>query len=76
LTDEDAENLVAVRMLHEYYAVTVEVAMDWRSSGRDLRLLMSDEYSKRHGKSAAPGQSKSKSKAKTKAKSKGKSKGR
>jgi hypothetical protein len=48
LTDVDARNLVAVRMLHEYYGVSVDVAMEWRSSGRDLRVLVSDEYDKRH----------------------------
>jgi hypothetical protein len=49
LTDADARNLVAVRMLHEYYGVSVAVAMDWRSSGHDLRALVSTEYGKRHG---------------------------
>jgi hypothetical protein len=59
LTDADLGNLVAVRMLHEYYSVPVEVAMEWRSSGRPLNVLMSGEYAKRHGhKSAAPGKSK------------------
>ncbi len=48
LTDVDARNLVAVRMLHEYYGVSVDVAMEWRSSGHDLRVLVSDEYDKRH----------------------------
>jgi len=37
LSDSDAQNLVAVRMLHEYYGVSVEVAMEWRSSGRNLK---------------------------------------
>lgn len=50
LTDADIRNLVAVRMLHEYYGVSVEVAMDWRSGGRGLDRLVSDEYHKRHGK--------------------------
>ena len=49
LTDVDIRNLVAVRMLHEYYGVSVEAAMEWRSSGRNLRVLVSDEYGKRHG---------------------------
>ena len=49
LTDVDVRNLVAVRMLHEYYGVSVDVAMEWRSSGRDLRTLVSAEYGKRHG---------------------------
>lgn len=49
LTDGDVRNLVAVRMLHEYYGVSVDVAMEWRSSGHDLRVLVSNEYGKRHG---------------------------
>ncbi len=49
LTDVDARNLVAVRMLHEYYGVSVDVAMEWRSTGRDVRVLVSEEYGKRHG---------------------------
>jgi len=48
LTDTDLRNLVAVRMLHEYYGVSVDVAMEWRSSGRDVRTLVSGEYGKRH----------------------------
>jgi len=68
LTDADVSNLVAVRMLHEYYSVSVEVAMEWRSSGRPLSALMSDEYEKRHGKPDSPGKSKSKTSGKSKAK--------
>jgi len=60
LTDTDVANLVAVRMLHEYYSVSVEAAMEWRSSGRPLQALMSSEYEKRHSnRSASPGKSKS-----------------
>jgi hypothetical protein len=51
LNDTDVRNLVAVRMIHEYYDVPVEIAMEWRSSGENLRTLMSSEYHKRHGKS-------------------------
>lgn len=50
LTDADARNLVAVRMIHDYYDVSVDVAMEWRSSGRELRSLLADEYHRRHGK--------------------------
>ena len=50
LSDADAQNLVAVRMLHEYYGVSVEVAMEWRSSGRDLKKITAGEYRNRHGK--------------------------
>jgi hypothetical protein len=49
LTDADVRNLVAVRMLHEYYGVSVDAAMQWRSSGRDVRVLVSEEYGRRHG---------------------------
>jgi hypothetical protein len=49
LSDRDLRNLVAVRMVHEYYGVDVDVAMQWRSGGTDLRTLMTDEYVKRHG---------------------------
>jgi hypothetical protein len=65
LADVDVRNLVAVRVMHEYYNVDVNVAMDWRSDGRDLRALVSDEYRGRHaGDSTPPGHSKSKSKNK------------
>jgi hypothetical protein len=50
LKDADVRNLVAVRMAHEYYGVPVETAMQWRSSGRDVRTVMTGEYRKRHGK--------------------------
>lgn len=50
LSDSDTRNLVAVRMLHEYYGVSVEVAMDWRSSGRNLKDITAGEYRNRHGK--------------------------
>jgi hypothetical protein len=61
LSDDDVRNLVAVRLLHEYFDVEVEVAMEWRSSGKDLRSLAAGKYQERHGhaKSAsAPGKSK------------------
>jgi len=67
LTDMDIRNLVAVRMLHEYYGVSVDVAMEWRSSGRDVRVLVSDEYGKRHRhKHAARAKSKGKGRGKHK----------
>ena len=50
LTDMDARNLVAVRMVHEYYRVPVATAMQWRADGRDVRVLMADQYKKRHGR--------------------------
>lgn len=59
LNDTELRNLVAVRVLHEYYGVSVAVAMDWRSSGRDLRTLVSGEYNQRHAhKHPATGKSK------------------
>ncbi|HXV76149.1 MAG TPA: hypothetical protein VD788_07495 [Candidatus Polarisedimenticolaceae bacterium] len=48
-SDADLRNLVAVRMAHEYYGVPVELAMEWRAGGKDVRQLMCDEYERRHG---------------------------
>jgi hypothetical protein len=53
LTDDDIRHLMAVRMIHEYWGVPVELAMEWRSSGQNLRSIMSGEYEKRHGKSSS-----------------------
>ena len=50
LTDAEVRDLVAVRMIHEYYGVSVEVAMSRRAAGGDLRVLMTAEYRERHGK--------------------------
>lgn len=50
LSDADARNLVAVRLLHEYYGVSVEAAMEWRASSRNLDRLTAQEYRNRHGK--------------------------
>ena len=50
MSDADVRNLVAVRVLHEYFGVTVEVAMDRRASGGELSALLTVEYDKRHGK--------------------------
>ena len=49
LTDHDARDLVAVRMAHEYYGVSPEVAMDWRRNGESTRTIMNREYRSRHG---------------------------
>lgn len=49
LSDAEMRDLIAVRMVHEYYGVRAEVAMDWRASGRDLSTIMVGEYGKRHG---------------------------
>jgi hypothetical protein len=57
ISDQDARNLVAVRMIHEYYGVPVETAMEWRAGGRTIREITTGEYRKRHGKSSAAGKS-------------------
>ena len=54
-SDADIRNLTAVRMIHEYYGVSMQVAMDWRGSGTSLKTIMSGEYHKRHGKPAHAG---------------------
>jgi hypothetical protein len=54
LTDADVRNLVAVRMVHEYYGVPVEVAFERRASGGNVRVLLSAEYRHRHGKAGVP----------------------
>ncbi len=50
LADADVRNLVAARMLHEYYGIPIETAMKLRASGRNIRDLVADEYETRHGK--------------------------
>lgn len=47
--DDDARNWVAVRMMHEYYGIPVEKAMEFRARGVDVRSLMVHEYRNRHG---------------------------
>ncbi len=47
--DVDARNLVAVRMVRDYYGVPGDTAMKWRAGGRNVRTLMASEYVKRHG---------------------------
>jgi len=58
LSDRDARNLVAVRVMHEYYGVSAELAMEWRSGGTDLSVLVSDQYRERHHVSKDKGKSK------------------
>jgi hypothetical protein len=48
LTDRQVRDLVAVRMAHDYYGVSPEVAMDWRRNGTDCRTMMTREYRSRH----------------------------
>ncbi len=61
LRDTEVRDLVAMRMLHEYYGVDPAGAMQLRASHRSVESLMSREYRKRHaddggrGASARPG---------------------
>jgi len=48
LNDRQVRDLVAVRMAHDYYGVSPEVAMDWRRNGTDCRTIMTREYRTRH----------------------------
>lgn len=57
LSDREARDFVAVRMLHEYYRVDVPTAMKWRASGRDLRTLANREYRQRHDGEKSNGRS-------------------
>jgi len=61
LSDDDIRHLTAVRMIHEYWGVPVELAMEWRSSGDNLRSIMSVEYERRHGKPSSHSKSDSNS---------------
>ena len=47
--DRSCRDLVAVRMMHDYYGMPVERAMDLRRDGRRIDSLMGDEYRTRHG---------------------------
>ena len=49
LSDRQVRDLVAVRMAHEYYGVTPEVAMDWRRGGSNVDTIMTREYRARYG---------------------------
>jgi hypothetical protein len=48
LSDQEIRDLVAVRMSHEYYGVSPEIAMSWRRGGADVRTIMAREYRSRH----------------------------
>ncbi|MEE8367670.1 MAG: hypothetical protein V3S30_05085 [Thermoanaerobaculia bacterium] len=75
LSDADTRNLVSVRVIHEYYGVSVATAMAWTASGRGLTANLSAEYHRRHGKpTAKPGKGKGKEPTAAKAKGKGKHK--
>lgn len=51
LSDADARNLVAVRVIHDYYRVPPDVAMKMRASGRPVNTLVVEEYDRRHARS-------------------------
>lgn len=53
LRDRQVRDLVAVRVLHEYYGFEVEDAMERRAHGDKLDTLMIDAYRERHGASTA-----------------------
>jgi hypothetical protein len=48
--DRTCRDLVAVRVMHEYYGIPVDRAMDMRRDGRRIDRLVGDEYRTRHGK--------------------------
>jgi hypothetical protein len=48
LNDREVRDLVSVRMAHEYYGVSPEVARNWRRDGGDVRTMMTREYRSRH----------------------------
>ncbi len=50
LSDGEVRDLVAVRVLKEYFGVEADVALRWRSSGRDVGELAAVEYRTRHGR--------------------------
>jgi hypothetical protein len=49
LSDHQCRDLIAIRMAHDYYHVTPQVAMDWRRQGHDVSNMMNREYRSRHG---------------------------
>jgi hypothetical protein len=48
LSDRQCRDLVAVRMAHDYYGVSPQVAMDWRRNGTKVNVIMTREYRARH----------------------------
>jgi hypothetical protein len=48
IDDRMARDLVAVRVMHEYYGIPADRAMDLRKSGRRIDNLVCDEYRTRH----------------------------
>lgn len=54
LSDGEVRDLVAVRILHEYFGVEPRVAMEWRASGGALGQLTAREYRQRHDRDGRP----------------------
>ena len=54
VSDDEVRHLVAVRMLHEYFRIPIEQAMDLRKSGRDLPTILESEVRKRSRGDAVP----------------------
>ena len=50
LTNDDVRNLVAARVIHEYFGMPIEEAMGIRAGGDNLRYIMAEQYHRRHGK--------------------------
>ncbi len=48
LRDAEVRDLVALRMLHEYYGMEPRAAMKWREGRRNVESLMAREYRRRH----------------------------
>lgn len=79
LTDREARDLVALRMIHEYYGVRPVEAMKWRAAHRSLPTLLGKEYRSRHphrGGPPARGERDRRHDRQERAKSHGKSRGR
>ncbi len=49
LSDVEVRDLVAVRVMHDYYGVPADAAMARRARGEDVRRLVANEYRARHG---------------------------
>lgn len=50
LTNDDVRNLVAARLIHEYFGMPIDEAMRIRAGGDNLRYIMAEQYRQRHGK--------------------------
>ncbi len=49
LSDREARDLVALRVMHDYYGLRPAQAMQLRERGGDIRHLVAGEYRTRHG---------------------------